>query len=265
MQPARPSKWRPSEAERSGLLSFEGYGSDHPSVVFVGIDEYCEAGDEHQRDLIYRRSTSEVFAAKRASKNAALGVLYPELRRSEVTVWQIAAAVMHHLREQLGAQPKSVEHELALLGERDGDSLLTELLPLPRNGTKDFPPYIADWFPFGTCGQYVRAMLGPDPWSRRKRPVPGTGLRVPLLRQIAGAPATKFVVCYGPGWWRVHDTIFGSTTWKTVSTTATNIPTIKVGRLPSGAKIALTGFFGTPPRGFFAGSAMTLAKALAGA
>ena len=118
----RPPNWNPSAERRSALLAFEGYGSAAPAVVFVGIDEHCEAGDVHQRDNVYLRCTSPVFTARRASKRDALTLLYPGLRCEEVKVWRIAAAVMHELRPALGGAQSSVARELENLGELGGDS-----------------------------------------------------------------------------------------------------------------------------------------------
>ena len=146
--------------------------------------------------------------------------------------------------------------------------MLTELLPLPRVGTKDRPKYLGDWFGFSTVGSYIRAMLGPDPWRRQKRArcavhldrVPG---RVQFLRSLL-APPPRFIVCYGPGWWGVHEAIFQvpAAAWTTVMMTNAGKPTMRVARLTADTVIACTGFFGTPPRPFYEGSANALSRAL---
>jgi hypothetical protein len=211
-----------------------------------------------------------VFATRRTSKRDALTLLYPRLRSEEVEVWRIAAAVMHELRTALGGVPSSVARELENLGEPGGDSLLTELLPLPRVGTKDRPQYLRDWFGFSTIGSYIRAMLGPDPWKRRRRApravdtdhVPG---RVQFLRSLSLlTPPPRFIVCYGPGWWPAHEAIFQvpATSWTTVMMTGTGKPTMRVARLNADTVIACTGFFGTPPRAFYEGTARALGRAL---
>jgi len=118
------------------ILPQQCYGPAAPAVVFVGIDEHCEAGDAAQRDNVYLRCTSPCSPRVRASKRGALKLLSPGLRCEDVKVWPIATAVMHELRPALGGAEGSFAQELENLGEPGGDSLLTELLPLPRVGPR---------------------------------------------------------------------------------------------------------------------------------
>jgi hypothetical protein len=177
---------------------------------------------------------------------------------------------MHQLRPTIGGAQTSVSAELTQLGEPESDSLLTELLPLPRVGTKDRPDYFRDWFEFPTVGQYVRATLGPDPWRKRKKrpnrtaPEPEPTGRVRFLRSLLeSASPPRFVVCYGPGWWRVHETIYRPTApWSVETRTSDARATLKVVRLSPSTAVACTGFFGSPPCGFFEGNAPALTAAL---
>lgn len=247
----RPKDWAPDATQRATLESFEGYGSATPKVVFLGIDEHADEGDEHQRDNVYARCMSDEFRALRADKNTALARLYPDRKAEEVGVWRVAACIMGELRRALGQPKTSASIELTNLGTLGGDSLLTELLPLPRRCTKDFPPYMNDWWRYPSAGAYVRRTLGFDPgWSAARILAAAPSARIDFLRSLLKAdPAPDFIVAYGVGWWKVHDAVFRPTErWTEVTKNGKGEATSRVTTLNGGVVLASTGFFESPPR-----------------
>ncbi len=218
----RPTGWRPTTSDRERLLAFEGYGPDRSDVIFVGLEEYCDADPEKQRDGVWVRCTSPAYASKRVDKDEALASLVG-LVKTDVPVWDMMATIMS------GLTGRSHEEERSALGSRpprtDFSSWLTELRALPRPGTNAFKgTYIDEWFAeeFRSAKEYdasssasvsrINAALAADP--------------LPQYAFFYGLPACR--------WAKEH---LSGVRWKG------SAGEIEVGQNGTGTKVGLTGFY----------------------
>lgn len=183
--------WAPSEEERARLLSFEGYGVDEPDIVFVGIEEYCDADPRLQRENIRRRCTANAYRGVRVDKDEALRCLEGVVRTTTVPVWNMSAKLVASLTG------RPWETELAALGARPAhhrpSTLLTEVYPLPRPGT-DHPwkgSYLEEWF----AGEFRSR----SDYEKKSKVVAGQRLRG--LLEMRSAPRIVFFYGVDVGRW----------------------------------------------------------------
>ena len=81
------------------------------------------------------------------------------------------------------------DYQEKYLGRRDGNTFLTEVLPLPKRSTGSWP-YDALW---PTKDEYERSVLGD---------------RIDMLRELRRHHTPRYTFCYGKGFWDHHKHIF---------------------------------------------------------
>src|ERR1700722_20191915 len=165
--------------------NFVGFGSPSASVVFIGMEE----GIQRDADLIADlelRSTYEPYMDL-AEAQAALGKpsgFFGADAKTQRT-WRPMCHLM--LRREGVAQPtldQRVRYQADRLGRRDGDTLLTELLPYPHSDTGQ---WLYERFGrFATREAYNSEMLP---------------RRVALLRRVLSGGAAELIVAYGKSHW----------------------------------------------------------------
>ncbi len=222
----RPANWAPTTADRQRLLSFEGYGVDNPDIIFVGLEEYCTPDYDGQRDGIWIRCTSQIFAAKRIDKNQARSAL-AGVGRQGVPVWDVIAAILsaltgrpcHEEWDALGTRPASEKLS----------TWLTELRPLPRPGVKAFKTtYIPEWF----------KQDYPTKADFRRKSVDISGPRIQAA--LSGSPAPQYAFFYGRPACEWAKECLSPFLTNPFAESGENIET---GRTVGGTLIALTGFY----------------------
>ena len=92
--------------------------------------------------------------------------------------------------------PAAREYQALKLGRAEGETFLTELLPLTCRGIGVWP--YKSLFP--TKAEYI-AEVRPD--------------RIKWLRSEVSAFQPSFVICYGKGNWRHHEEIFSDVEFRT--------------------------------------------------
>lgn len=221
----RPPDWFPSPEDKQRLLEFEGYGTDSPEIVFVGLEEYTHPELERQRDAIYVRCTNPAFVGKRVDKNAATRALTGGSTMDDVPVWRVASAIVSALTGRREAE------EYEALGSRPAlkspSTWMTELRPLPRHPKKKFRgTYLEDWFDFSGRTDYER------------RGAASFGARfLPALRV---SPPPRFAFFYGQAsryWARNHLPDQLKVPFQQFDNG------VEIGETKGGTRIVLTGFY----------------------
>jgi hypothetical protein len=186
------TEWTPSDDQKRRLYEFVGYGAEDPRVVFIGLEEYCPAASQHEN--VRLRCEAPVFGTTRCDKRNATLALFGEageqlLRPHAVPVWSTMACMMGAIRGS------DSDTEYRRLGADAGDTLLTELLPLPRPNVSEWDAtYIPSWFGFRSFAAYSRAV----------RPE-----RLKRLRGLLREKMPPLVFCYGTSQRRSFEDLFG--------------------------------------------------------
>lgn len=151
----RPRSWEPSDEQKARLLDFEGYGSDDPDVVFVGLEDLTDGGIDEQREDIWIRCTQSIFAVPRTDRVGATRALNDLVKPPTVRNWDVIAAIMS------GLSKRPVKEDRAAIGTRpplvQPSTWLTNVYPLPRPSWGSFQDsYVAEWFRFRSKAEYER-------------------------------------------------------------------------------------------------------------
>jgi hypothetical protein len=185
------------------LLGFAGYGPAAPRFVFIGPEEGSEGSPinlqtrcnafpstRHDREIACRDLAAGFNAqGLRSEAQRYLDALTPG---TEPT-WTLAARLVAALRDP----PTAWEDEYRRLGTLDGDTLLTELFPLPKPGMRNWPPPYVRMFGYRNQDAYYNAL-----WPRGVTPGSGVSRRADLLAStLANIPLsqTSYVFGYGRG------------------------------------------------------------------
>lgn len=188
-----------TESEWQKLLRFKGYGNPSGRFWFTGIEERGEGSPEELavrlkfreiEDLLYAQSP-EVWG-----KSPLWGDFDPD---KLIPTWSTMIKILLRLRgNRSWANPQAVrEYQLNKFGRLDGETFLTELLPLPKPADTAWP----DWWPWPSWNEYEAKVL------------PG---RLRALRKLFDAHAPHYVFCYGKGYWSYHNQLFGDASFKPI-------------------------------------------------
>ena len=221
-------KLSPSELAR--LRSFIGYGRLDAPIWFLGMEEGTGGNETAiEGNLRVRlRWTERVMDMADAHDQHNLNWPYfdPDRRLKVPTVWLFMARIARALGQEQAADWHS-DREAARayvrerLGRRDGETLLAELLPLPRPRASFWAAVYQDVF--ATAREYEQAVL------------PG---RIDLLAGLVKAHTPRILICYGKRNYEHYRRIAGLVDWKSLP--GTRIEVAHQGR----TTVALTPFFG---------------------
>lgn len=130
----------PMNALLDKLSKFLGYGSNEPKVIFVGIEEKANDGDEgsYRQRLKIQSELNEFEDLGGLCEQLTKAYLYnPQNLRPQPT-WAPLCFVMlgiNGMVDQMGQDSAIIEYQRTNLGKIHGDNLLAELLPVPKSGT----------------------------------------------------------------------------------------------------------------------------------
>lgn len=123
------------------LLNFLGYGNPKASVWFIGQEERLAANADVGKQLLIRSLFPSVIDC--AIAHAALEISRHHRSNGEPVHVQRTWRAMCHLMLCLSGQELTkanvVEYQVSHLGATAGDTLLTELMPLPRENSRAWP------------------------------------------------------------------------------------------------------------------------------
>lgn len=167
-----------SDQELEQLIDFIGYGALDTPIWFVGIEE----GGSEKR-LRNRLAFSQVEDLKNAHIKAGHKRNWGEVELQDT--WARMCWVMLELEgKDIYDQKLTLEYQANKLGRADGDTLLTELFPLPKKRLKDWG--------FGT--------LLPKVESQRKFKRRVRKRRFEKINELIKAYKPKVVFFYGRYW-----------------------------------------------------------------
>ncbi|MFH0901721.1 MAG: hypothetical protein V2A73_13920, partial [Pseudomonadota bacterium] len=180
----------------SKLLRFEGYGSRNPGkMFFIGLEERSPDGD------LANLEARSAFPCDRMDMRLASELLFGdgwwgETKMKRVRVWQVAARIRMALD---GDEANWRTERDERLGRSNGDTLLTELLPIPRNiGDNPWPKHYRAALGFADYDHYVDAVLAD---------------RLDLLRSMLERHKPEYVFCYGITSCKIFEALFPRTSF----------------------------------------------------
>jgi uncharacterized protein len=194
------------------LLSFKGYGDPAGPFWFIGIEE---RGSGTPVDLSARATFREIEDLALIHSSPPLGPV-----TGLIPTWGTMSKIVLRLKGEPDWPDREIcrRYQSQSLGRPDGETFLTELLPLPKASESDFP----EWWPFSSWEDYAHEVLP---------------RRIKMIRRLFETHRPRFVFCYGKSYWSYHQKIFPET----------NFIPILAGKMQmgevAGSKIALTPFF----------------------
>jgi hypothetical protein len=204
------------------LTRFLGYGNPSGRFWFMGMEE---GGDGSTQELQIRADhfdTVESLARARALVNPGV-----DLRRIDTSVWSQMCRIVARVNgdEQWRDVGRVKDYLAAHLGGLDGDTFLTEVLPLPKRTVNNWP-YEHLW---ATKDDYVEGVLNS---------------RIALLRTLRQKSNPAYVFCYGKDYWPHHREIFSDFEFETLIDDDAEIG------VQDGSVVVLTRFFDPSYQGF---------------
>jgi hypothetical protein len=169
------------------LLNFKGYGNPGGPLWFVGIEEYGPTDPqqlaENLRTRIAFRDVEDLPAVHAAPPLGPVAGLIP--------TWATMSKIVLRLRREPDWPDREIcrRYQSEELGRLDGETFLTELLPLPKPSDVHFP----EWWPWPSWDEYAKQALP---------------RRVDMIRKLFEANRPRLVFCYGKSYWNYHRKIF---------------------------------------------------------
>ena len=167
------------------LLDFKGYGNPAGPYWFVGIEEYGQGTEQE----LFTRAT-QFQEIDDLSRVHSLPDLRFDIQRL-IPTWGAMCKIVLRLKDDPDWWDGETcrRYQSQTLGTTNGETFLTELLPLPKPGDRPWP----DWWPWSSWDQYARTVL-PE--------------RVAALRRLFDANRPRFIFCYGKSYWPYHKQVF---------------------------------------------------------
>jgi hypothetical protein len=183
------------------IETFIGFGRHDAPVVFIGMEEGLRSRDELNGDLLIRSSYDRaIMDLKEAHRGIAGTERYLDPDRAPVQrTWRVMADLMLRLGGMTDPSKEDRRRYQTLrLGRSDGETLLTEFLPYPSPGVRDW--LYERYGRYNTRETYIAEMLP---------------LRLNLLRSVLAEAPRELVVCYGKTHWWQYECLFPDTEWCT--------------------------------------------------
>ena len=173
-----------SNEELERALRFEGYGTKSAPFWFLGMEEGGGSSDE----LLVRART---YGSVEDLYSALNKIGREKILQSHVPTWRVISKLVMAMQGVADWQEtfSGREYQAHRLGRSDGETFLTELMPLPCKDINDWPYETL----FSTKAEYI-AMIRPQ--------------RIRWLREEISTAKPRFVICYGKGNWLQHKEIF---------------------------------------------------------
>lgn len=173
------------DAAVAKLLRFKGYGNPAGPFWFIGIEEY---GAATEQELLTKASLfRELDDLYRVH---SLPEFYFDIR-TLIPTWGTMSKIVLRLSGDLNWSDRETRrrYQSQQLGRTNGETFLTELLPLSKKSDSDWP----DWWPWPSWDEYAEKVL------------PG---RIQMIRTLFEAHRPRLIFCYGKGYWQFHQRIF---------------------------------------------------------
>jgi hypothetical protein len=189
----------PADPQWQKLFDFVGYGRLDAPLWFLGMEESVNVLTDLEQSLAAREgfgTTQDLAEGQRV-----LGLPLDERRRLNL-VWHFMAKLARcvvDLATDWDDTQLAAHYVRQRLGRRDGETLLGELLPLPKRGSSQWPPEYLRWYPSRVVYEEQVAPL-----------------RLARLQQLAAHHRPRLVVCYGKKHWKRWEQLWPGATWRHV-------------------------------------------------
>ena len=179
------------------LLTFQGYGNPGGEFWFVGMEEQGEGTALELRWRLTFGVIEDLKAAQERRENFRAGDRFNPERL--IPTWATMCKIVLRLKGAADWTNRDEirRYQVARLGQLNGETFLTEVLPLPARNTRHWP----DDSPIHTREQYECEV--------RPR-------RIAKLRELYAQHAPRYVFCYGKANWEYHRSIFPDVSFEPV-------------------------------------------------
>jgi len=175
------------------IMAFLGFGNPAGRFWFIGMEERGEGTDlELQWRLTFERLECLVGVHERWASFKPDDKPFSPTKL--IPTWSCMSKLVLRLTgsadwNDVGA----VQYQADRLGRLDGDTFLTEVLPLPARNVHDWPsPYVAR---FSTRDDYEKEVLP---------------ARLSRLRRLFEKHRPECVFCYGKSYWKHYREVFAA-------------------------------------------------------
>jgi hypothetical protein len=177
-----------ADPQVNALLRFIGYGNLSADVWFLGMEE-AGATDEHLR---IRSAFAPVEDCAEAHRK--LGITkHQEGKRSIQKTWRGMCWVMLELAGYVPTTELIRTYQATQLGRPGSDSLLLELMPIPKPNTSSGWDYKQIMPQFASEQHYFETVLP---------------TRMAQIKALISEHVPKVVVCYGKAYWDIYRSMF---------------------------------------------------------
>jgi len=176
-----------SDADLNHLLNFIGYGTLDADVWFVGMEE-AGGGEENIRTRLKFRPVED-----NAEAHKMLGVTHLHWGRKKIQrTWRGMCYIMLQLEGREPTRENIRTYQAEKLGRFDGNTLLTELMPIPKPKVKHWD--YDELIPQFACREEYYRIVKPR--------------RINYLGALVTEHRPKVVVCYGKAFWSDYWELF---------------------------------------------------------
>jgi len=183
-----------TDKELTHLLEFVGYGSLNASFWFLGMEE-GGGGESNLRTRLQFDTIEDCAKAHRL-----LGVTkYHSGRRNIQPTWRAMCYIILAMSGQEPTQKAIRNYQAESLGHSDGETLLVELMPIPKKAINDWG-YEKIMPQFTSSKNYYDVV----------RP-----MRITLLQKIISSQEPRLILCYGKKYWKDYKQLFSTTQFAT--------------------------------------------------
>ena len=178
-----------TDEQLNHLLGFIGYGAPKASFWFLGMEE----GGGGENNLRTRLQFNAIEDCKKA--HCLLGITkFHSGQRVIQRTWRSMCYIMLALANQEPSREAIRDYQAKSLGSSDGETLLVELMPIPKRK-------ISDWeynkiIPQFTSSQHYYDVVKPQ--------------RIELLRTLLMEHTPQVVIGYGKKYWEDYKQLFPS-------------------------------------------------------
>lgn len=194
--------------EQEKLLNFLGYGNIQGNFWFMGMEEGSGGSDDLEVNIQARiKFSDEIMDLQEAHDENFLGWKYWDINqpiKRFPSVWVYMARIVRALGEEKAADwwdtKKAKDYIREHLGRKheNGDTFLTELLPLPKRQASKWPELYEKTFGFKQRQDYEMKIT------------PERKLKIKTLLE---SKKPKYLFCYGETHYLHYKEIFKSETW----------------------------------------------------
>lgn len=165
------------------LLNWKGYGNPDGRFWFVGYEEAgAEDNQENSKENSIKSGFPEIYDLRAAHAADTLGLV-----DDMIPTWTVMSRIV--LRLEGVADWRETEparaYQLNFLGRRDGQTFLTDLLPLRKKSSTGMPAWSRHrWHSWDDYFNEV--------WAERCK----------SIKSLWDVHRPRYTFCYGTGWWR---------------------------------------------------------------